>query len=145
MYLNRRADHVQYRKFVPPPSNNSRPPPKGVQFWILLLLSITVSVVYVTEIFLSHAIIKEQHFLIDQREIADSGGYYKEGWQKLAVETWKVSAKDPTLLDYLKSEGVGVHQGAPPTEPGDSTPAAPAPTPAGAAPQATPPSPPATP
>jgi hypothetical protein len=89
------------------------------------LLSLGVSSLYLLEIFLSHAIIKEQHFLVDQREIADSAPIYKEGWQKLAVETWKVSQQDPTMLDYLKSEGVGVHQGPPPGSGPASTNAAP--------------------
>jgi len=142
MYLIRSGDHVQYRMFVPPSSNNSKPPP-GVQFWILLVLSLGISGLYVLEIFLSHAIIKEQRFLVDQHEIADSGGYYKEGWQKLAVETWKASGKDPTMLEFLKSEGVGVHEGPPPgSESANSTgatnaaavapaaPVAPTPTPA---------------
>ena len=105
------------------------------------MLSLTVSVLYLAEIYISHSIIKEQHFLIDQHEIADSGPYYKQGWQKLAVEVWKSSQQDPSLLDYLKSEGVGVHEGPPPgSTPADSTNAAPpAPAPAAAAaPVATP-------
>jgi hypothetical protein len=126
--LNRSSDPVQHGKSVPPPSSSStsKSPPKGIQFWILVVLSLGVSTLYLLEIKLSHDIIKEQHFLVDQREIADSASLYKEGWQKLAVETWKVSQQDPTMLDYLKSEGVGVHQGPPPgSEP--ATNAAPAP------------------
>jgi len=114
--LNRSGDPVQHGKSVPPQSSssNSKSPPKGIQFWILVVVSLGVTALYLLEIVLSHAIIKEQHFLVDQREIADSASLYKEGWQKLAVETWKVSQQDPTMLDYLKSEGVGVHQGPPP-------------------------------
>ncbi|HEX4141858.1 MAG TPA: hypothetical protein VHY09_16030 [Candidatus Methylacidiphilales bacterium] len=125
---------------MPPPSSSSsksQGPPKGIQYWTLLVLALAVSSLYLLEIYLSHQIIKEQHVLIDQREIADGAPYYKDGWQKLAVEVYKVSAQDPTMLDYLKSEGVGVHQGPPPTSaPVNSTnaaPAAPAPTDAGKA------------
>ena len=139
--LNRSSDPVQHGKSVPPPSSSStsKSPPKGIQFWILVVLSLGVSSLYLLEIKLSHDIIKEQHFLVDQREIADSAALYKEGWQKLAVETWKVSQQDPTMLDYLKSEGVGVHQGPPPGSEPASTNAAPeAPAPSAATKSPTP-------
>jgi hypothetical protein len=96
-----------------------------------------VSALYITEIVLSHSIVKAQHTLIDQREVADSGSYYQEGWQKLAVEVWKASPQDPTLLEYLKSEGVGIHQGPPPaSDQGNATNAAPAAAPSTNAPAA---------
>lgn len=140
--LNRSSDPVQHGKSVPPQSSNSnsKSPPKGLQFWILLVVSLGVAALYLLEIVLSHAIIKEQHFLVDQREIADSAPLYKEGWQKLAVETWKVSQQDPTMLDYLKSEGVGVHQGPPPgTAPAtNAAPEAPTPAPSTATKSPTP-------
>jgi len=98
--------------------------------------SLGVTTLYLMEIYLSHEIIKEQRFLVDQREIADGATIYKDGWQKLAVESWKVSQQDPTMLDYLKSEGVGVHQGPPP---GSEPPTNAAPDASGApAPSATP-------
>ncbi len=78
------------------------------------MASLGVTALYLMEIYLSHEIIKEQRFLVDQREIADTTKIYRDGWQKLAVESWKVSQEDPTMLDYLKSEGVGVHEGPPP-------------------------------
>jgi len=91
------------------------------------VLSLAVAALYLMEIYLSRRIINEQHFLVDQREIADTGAIYKEGWQKLAVESWKASHEDPTMLDYLKSEGVNVHQGAPPASEPATTNAAPQP------------------
>ena len=139
--LNRSSDPVQHGKSVPPPSSSStsKAPPKGLQFWILVVLSLAVSVLYLMEIKLSHDIIKEQRSLVDLREIADGGPYYKEAWQKFAVETWKVSQQDPTMLDYLKSEGVGVHQGPPPGSEPASTNAAPeAPAPSAATKSPTP-------
>lgn len=139
MYLNPSDDHVQYGKFVPPTSSssNTKAPPKGIQFWVLLVLSTLTSLLYVSEVFISHAIIKEQHYLVDQHEESDSGPYYKDAWQKLAVQAWKGSAQDPTLIDLLKAEGISVHQGPPPASETGSTNAAPtAPaTPAPAAPQ----------
>jgi hypothetical protein len=140
--LNGSSDPVQHGKSVPPQSSSSasKSPPKGIQFWILVVLSLGVSSLYVLEIALSRNIIKEQHFVVDQREIAESATIYKDGWQKLAVETWKASHEDPTLLDYLKSEGVGVHQGPPPTsEPANTNaaPEAPAPVPVSAPSDAT--------
>ena len=136
--LNRSSDPVQHGKSVPPQSSSStsKSPPKGIQFWILVVMSLGVTALYLMEIKLSHDIIKEQHSLVDLREIADGGPYYKEAWQKFAVETWKVSQQDPTMLDYLKSEGVGVHEGPPPgSAPANATNAAPmAPAPANAAP-----------
>ena len=129
--LNRSSDPVQHGKSVPPQSSSStsKSPPKGIQFWILVVMSLGVTALYLMEIKLSHDIIKEQHSLVDLREIADGGPYYKEAWQKFAVETWKVSQQDPTMLDYLKSEGVGVHQGpSPGSEPAtNAAPEAPAP------------------
>ena len=124
-------------KFVPPSSSSSnsktKAPPKGIQFWILLVLSIVTSLLYVSEVFISHAIINKQHVLVDQHEESEAGPYYKDAWQKLAVQAWKGSAQDPTMIDLLKAEGISVHQGPPPASETGSTNAAPA-APAPAAP-----------
>jgi len=98
---------------------------RGIQFWTLLILSLIVSLLMIGEIFISRTIIKEQHTLVDSHETADTAPEYKEAWQKLAVNIWRGSAQDPALLDLLKGEGVGVHQGPPPgaTLPGDTQPA----------------------
>jgi hypothetical protein len=99
---------------------------KGAQYWILLIAAGVISVLLVAQIFISRAIVHEQHFLIDQREAAEAGPYYKQAWQDLAVQVWKGSAQDPALLDLLKSEGIGVHQGLPPGTAPAATNAAPA-------------------
>jgi hypothetical protein len=98
---------------------------KGAQYWILLIAAGLISVLLVAQIFISRAIIHEQHFLIDQREAAESGPYYKQAWQDLAVQVWRGSAQDPALIDLLKSEGIGVHQGPPPASAPAGTNAAP--------------------
>ena len=104
---------------------------KGAQYWILLLTSAVISVLLVSQIFISRAIIHEQHFLVDQREAADAGPYYREAWHKLAVDVWEGSAQDPALLGLLKSEGIGVHEGPPPgTSAAPGAPAAPVSSPA---------------
>lgn len=105
-------------------SSSSPRPSKGIQFWTLLILSIIVSMLMVGEIFISRSIIKQQHLLVDAQETAETGPYYKDAWQKLAVSIWKSSAQDPDLLALLKNEGVGVHQGPPP---GSAAPGFPAP------------------
>jgi len=110
----------------------------SVQFWVLLVVSCIVFLLYMGEIYASHAIIKEQRFLVDQREIAETGTYYKDAWQKLAVEVWKESPQDPTLLELLKSEGIGVHQGAPPGSPASTNAAPTVPEMPAMAPSATP-------
>ncbi len=89
------------------------------------MLSLVVFALYVSEIFISRGIIKEQRILVDQRELADAGPYYKDAWQKLAVQAWKGGAQDPTMIDLLKSEGIAIHEGAPPGSAPASTNAAP--------------------
>jgi hypothetical protein len=143
MYLKPCGDRVQYGSFVPPSSSSTKSPPKSLQFWVLLLLSSAIFLLYLAEIFLSRSIMKEQRFLVDQNKVAESAGYYKNGWENIAVESWKLSQQDPVLLDYLKSEGVGVHEGPPPGSAPAGTNAAPAvpapaPEPATAKPAATP-------
>jgi hypothetical protein len=99
---------------------------KGVQFWILLITASVISVLLVSQIFISRAIIHEQRYLIDQREAAEAAPYYKQAWQDLAVQVWKGSGQDPSLIGLLKSEGIGVRQGPPPATAPGSTNAAPA-------------------
>jgi hypothetical protein len=112
---------------------------KGIQFWTLLILSSVIGLMLVWQIVLSHAIIREQHVLVDWHEKADSDSIYQTAWEKLAMRVYKASAQDPALLDLLKSEGIAVHQGPPP----GSTNAAPAPAPGSSSKpvQATPPHP----
>jgi hypothetical protein len=113
---------------------------RGIQFWTLMVVSSIVFLLYMGEIYASHSIIKEQRFLVDQREIADSSPYYKDAWQKLAVAVWKGSQQDPALGELLKSEGIGVHEGPPPgSAPAtNGAPAAPAVPATGTPPPATP-------
>jgi hypothetical protein len=106
---------------------------KGIQFWTLLVVSCIVFLLYVAEIYASREIIKEQRFLNEQSQTASVAPYYKDAWQKLAVEVWKGGAQDPALLELLKSEGIDVHEGGPPGGTPPATNAAPA-SPASAAP-----------
>jgi hypothetical protein len=131
MYLQVIADPVQYHDFVSPACMKSR----DLQFWILMIASCIVFALYMGEILASHSIIKEQRFLQEQNQTASAAPYYKDAWQKLAVEVWKGAAQDPAMQDLLKSEGIDVRQGAPPGAEPASTNAAPAsPTPVAAAP-----------
>jgi hypothetical protein len=96
---------------------------RGIQFWTLLLLSSAVSLLMIEQIFLSHAIIKEQHILVDAHEAAESDSIYQSAWEKLAMSIWRSGARDPAMLDLLKTERIKVHQGPAP----DATNAAPLP------------------
>ncbi len=99
---------------------------KGFQYWILLIAAGVIGILYISQIFISRSIIHEQRFLVDQSKVAETGPYYKQAWQDLAVQVWRGSLQDPALLDLLKSEGIGVHQGLPPGAAPASTNAAPA-------------------
>ena len=87
---------------------------RGIQFWTLLLLSTAVSLLMIEQIFLSHAIIREQHVLVDSHETADTDSIYQSGWEKLAMRVWRAGAENPAMFDLLKSEGIAVHEGPPP-------------------------------
>jgi hypothetical protein len=87
---------------------------RGVQFWTLLALSCVVSLLMLKQISLSHAIIEEQHVLVDAHEKADTDTIYQSAWEKLAMNIWKAGAQDPAMQDLLKTEGVAVHAGPPP-------------------------------
>jgi hypothetical protein len=93
----------------------------GLQFWTLLLVSCAVSLLLLKQIFLSRAIIREQHVLVDSHETADSDSVYQSAWEKLALSVYKSGAQDPAMFDLLKNEGVSIHEGPPP----GSTPAVP--------------------
>jgi hypothetical protein len=87
---------------------------RGIQFWTLVLLSSAVSLLMIKEIFLSHALIKAQHMLVDAHEIAESDPVYQSAWQKLAMTIYRAGAQDPAMYDLLKDERIKVHQGPPP-------------------------------
>jgi hypothetical protein len=116
---------------------------RGIQFWTLLILSLIISLLLLSQIYLSHAIIREQHLVIDSKEAAGQGPYYRQAWQKLAVSIWKAGAQDPAMFDLLKTERIGIHQGPPPGTPNNETGTNAAPSPAPpAAPKAGTPNPP---
>jgi hypothetical protein len=79
-----------------------------------MFVSSAVSLLMIRQIFLSHAIIKEQHILVDAHETADGDAVYQSGWEKLAMSVYRSSAQDPAMLDLLKSEGISIHEGPPP-------------------------------
>jgi hypothetical protein len=87
---------------------------RDIQFWTLLLLSSAVSLLMIKQIFLTRALVKEQHVLVDAHEIAAGDSIYQSGWEKLAMTIWKSGAQDPAMYELLKSERIKIHQGPPP-------------------------------
>jgi hypothetical protein len=100
---------------------------RAAQFWILLLGSSFVSVLFIKQIFLSRALDQEQRQLVDSQETASTGSGYENAWTQLAKHIYPASRQDPALAQVLKNANVEVH----------ATPAA------GAAPATTPSAPPA--
>ncbi len=88
---------------------------RSIPFWTLVLLSIGVSLLMIYQIYLSRAIIREQHVLVDYHEEADGDKAYTQAWEKLALLAYKASAQDPAMLELLKSENISIHQGPPPS------------------------------
>jgi len=106
---------------------------RAAQFWILLLGSSFVSVLFIKQIFLSRALDQEQRQLVDSQETASTGPGYENAWKQLAVHIYQASRQDPALTQVLKNANVDVHANsaagaAPATTP--SAPPAPSKTPA---------------
>jgi hypothetical protein len=81
---------------------------RAFQFWVLFFGSLVVSGLLVKQIFLSRAIISEQHILVDNREIASTGEAYQTTWKELAVHIYQGSRQDPPLAAILKTERVNI-------------------------------------
>ena len=93
---------------------------RSTQFWVLLLASLVVTILYFKEITLSRGILHEQKLLVDDHETADTAATYETAWRDLALRVYQGSRQDPALMDLLNSENVKVHQGPPPGAPGAS-------------------------
>jgi hypothetical protein len=105
---------------------------RSFQFWILLLCSTFVSILYLKQIFLSRDLNQAQRVLVDSQEAISQGNTYENMWKQLAMRIYQASRQDPVLAGVLKKENVQV-RAAPPTPPG-STPGA---TPSSASPVST--------
>ena len=86
----------------------------STEFWILIICSAAVCLLMMKEIFLSHAIIVQQHVLVDAHETASTDAPYEDAWEKIALRVYKAGLVDPSMVDLLKSENVTIHQGPPP-------------------------------
>lgn len=99
---------------------------RNTQFWILLVASTLVSVLFIKQIFLSRALDREQRVLVDDRETASTGVAWQNTWQKLALEIYKASRQDPALAAVLKNDNVAIHTApAPVTGPAAAPPLSP--------------------
>jgi hypothetical protein len=82
---------------------------RAVQFWILLLGSSFVSVLFIKQIFLSRALAQEQRQFVDTQQTASTAPGYEDAWKQLAVHIYKASREDPALAQVLKNENVDIH------------------------------------
>jgi len=89
---------------------------KAGQFWFLIICSIIVGILLNKTVFLSHDIDHEQRVLIDNQETAATATTYENAWKQLAVKIYQAGHQDPEMMNLLKSEGVNIHIGVPPTE-----------------------------
>jgi hypothetical protein len=96
---------------------------RALQFWILLLGSSFVSVLFIKQIFLSRDLNQAQRVLVDNQQTASGGPTYENLWKQLALHIYQASRQDPALAAVLKSEKVEIHSGAPA---GTTTPTPPA-------------------
>ena len=80
---------------------------RSAQFWILLLGSSFVSILFIKQIFLSRDLIQERRLLVDSQETASLGSGYENAWKQLAIHIYQASHDDPALAAILKNEKVG--------------------------------------
>jgi hypothetical protein len=85
---------------------------RAIQFWILLLASSLVCFLYITQIFLSRNLIREQRELVENQDTISQGAQYENAWKQLAIHIYQASAQDPALAAILKTENIGIHQNA---------------------------------
>lgn len=82
---------------------------RAAQFWILLLGSSCVSILFIKEIFLGRAINQEHRQFVDSQETASTGPGYEDAWKQLAYHIYQASRQDPALAQVLKNSNVDVH------------------------------------
>jgi hypothetical protein len=88
---------------------------RTLQFWILLLCSSFISLLYIKQIFLSRDLNHQQRNLVDSQQVITEGAQYENAWKQLAMHMYEASHNDPALTAILKSENVDVR----PTEKGN--------------------------
>ena len=81
---------------------------RALQFWILLLGSSFVSILYIKQIFLSRDLNQEQRLLVESQEAVSQGAAYENAWKQLAMHIYQGSRQDPSLANVLKIESVNV-------------------------------------
>jgi hypothetical protein len=82
---------------------------RALQFWILLLGSSFVSILYVKQIFLSRDLNQVQRLLVESQEMISQGATYENAWKQLAMHIYQGGRQDPALAEVLKLENVDVH------------------------------------
>jgi len=79
---------------------------RAAQFWILLLGSFFVSILFIKQISLSRALDQEHRQFVDGQETASTGSGYEEAWTKLAFQIFQAGRQDPALAQVLKNANV---------------------------------------
>jgi hypothetical protein len=82
---------------------------RALQFWILLLGSVVISVLLIKEIFLNRSLYQKERDLADSQEIAATGPGYQNAWKQVAVRVFQIGHGDPALTAALKSESIVIH------------------------------------
>ena len=77
-------------------------------FWLLAVASVVATSLLIDRIFLAHAIRDEQHLLATDREAASLGPNYEKTWKQLAADVYRLSSRDPALIDLLKRHEIHV-------------------------------------
>ena len=73
---------------------------RNTQFWILLVASTLVSVLFIKQIFLSRALDREQRVLVDDRETASTGVAWQNTWKNSPWRFIKQAGRIPRSLPY---------------------------------------------
>jgi hypothetical protein len=87
---------------------------RALQFWILVLGSSFVSILFVREIFLSRDLTDDQRQLVADQETVSQGAAFENAWKQIAIRIYQVGNQDPALMELLKQENVGIHADAAP-------------------------------
>jgi hypothetical protein len=81
---------------------------RTAQFWILLLSSCFISVLYIKQIFLSRDLNHQQRNLVDSQQVISDGSEYENAWKQLALHMYEASKDDPALTGILKKENIDI-------------------------------------